>query len=324
MGQIRERPAVPGGIGASLAAPWTANHDRRVSVATPPPALEDVSDIRHLAMPTTLRRGLSPLTLVPFPPMRLLSSFAAGLTLLAWAGLAAATPGITGSSGRNGGDTCKSCHGSNSPSPEFEIGLPENVQAGATVEVTVKMTGSLKDGDCGTGHGGGCKLAFNAAFDADAVVTPGTLTMQGSSPNEVVTIRIDDVPATTAADLTTTSTFSVKIPMRVGSLNFYVAGINTNGNAQNSGDRFGTGFASATINGAGGGTSSGDTGSSGGVLGPGTGTGDPDAGAPVIIKNPILPDGDPGCQTSPGSTPDITALVVAGAVVISLGRRRRR
>lgn len=258
--------------------------------------------------------------------MRLLSSFAAGLTLLAWGGLAAATPGINGESGRNGGDTCRSCHGASARSPEFEVSLPDSVQAGETVQVTIKMTGLLKDGDCGTSHGGGCKLAFNAAFDADAVVTPGNLTMQGSSPSEVVTIRIDDVPATTAADLTTTSTFSVKVPTRVGSLNLWVAGINTNANAQNSGDLFGTSFATATILGVGGGggASSGDTGSSGGVLGPGTGTGDADAGAPMIIKNPILPDGDPGCQTSPGSAPDVTALVVAGAVVIGLGRRRRR
>lgn len=257
--------------------------------------------------------------------MRLLSSFAAGLTLLAWTGLAAATPGINGESGRNGGDTCRSCHGNNSPSPEFEISLPDSVQAGETVQITLKMTGSLKDGDCGTGHGGGCKLAFNAAFDADAVVTPGTLTMQGASNSEVVTVRIDDVPATTAGNLSTTSTFSVKVPTRVGSLNLWVAGINTNGNADRTGDLFGTAFATSTILGvAGGGTSSGDTGSSGGVLGPGTGTGDSDAGAPVIIKNPILPDGDPGCQTSPGSAPDVTALVVAGAVVIGLGRGRRR
>ena len=242
--------------------------------------------------------------------LRLLPSFALGLGIFALAGVASATPGVTNESGKGGGDTCKSCHGSAQNQPTFNISLPDTVAAQASVVVTLQITGVA-----------GQKItSFDAAFDSDAIVTPGTNTNVPGSTNEVVA----KTPPQTGVN--GTYTFTVKVPNRNGILSLWIAGLSANGDGTNGGDNAGTLVVTSTITGGpdGGSTAAPDDPGTGTVDGTGATTAAFDAGPPIIDPNPILPEGNPGCQSAPGHAPDLLWIAGVGAVVIGLGRRAKR
>ena len=272
-----------------------------------------MSDIGHLKLTGQLWARPSAASLVSSSSMRslrLLPSIALGLGIFATAGVASAMPGITGESGKGGGDTCKSCHGSSASQPTFNVSLPDNVTANSTVVVTLAIVGVA----------GQALTSFDAAFDIDAIVTPGTNTrVPGSTTYEVT--ASNPPPAGVNGNYQ----FTVKVPNRNGNLNLWIAGISSNGMNDVGGDNTGTLVVTSTITGGpnNGATTAPADPATGTDTSTGATTSGVDAGPPVIIANPILPDGDPGCQSAPGHAPDLLWIAGVGAVVIGLGRRKR-
>jgi len=236
--------------------------------------------------------------------LRLVPSFALGLGIFISAGAASAhKTGEDGASGKDNGGTCTGCHGTSGTQPSINVDLPAGVTAGQSL--TVKLTVS----------GSGSTTGFDGAFNNDAIVTPGAGTRSGNGAYELV--------HSTPMGATGTWTFMVKVPNRNGVLSLWVAAVSGNGDDTDQGDGVFANVFTSTI-----------TGSDSGVTEPppddttdpttsnGATTGGVDAGPPVIIANPILPDGDPGCQLAPGHAPDVLVLAGIGAVVLGLRRRR--
>ena len=238
-------------------------------------------------------------------PLRLLPSLALGLGIFASSGVAFAhKAGEPGQSGKNGG-TCTGCHGTSGTQPSITVDLPDNVTANQSVTVKVTVTGT------------GTTTGFDGAFDNDAVVTPGTGARAGNGANELV--------QSAPMGATGMWTFTVKVPNRNGPLSLWVAAVSGNGDDTDNGDGVASNVFTSTISGSDSGVT--DVPTDDPTTDPTTGTngattGGVDAGPPVIIPNPILPDGDPGCQFAPGGTPDVIILAGVGAVLLGLRRRR--
>ncbi len=246
--------------------------------------------------------------LVAFLLMRSLRllSIALGLGIFASSGVAFAhDTGEPGASGKGGTETCTGCHGQNSPQPSIAATLPDTVTAGQSVSVSLTVTGTRM------------VTGFDGAFDVDAIVTPGSGARAGNSGSELVSSKTMGVSGTW--------TFTVKVPNRNGVLSLWVAAVSGNGDKTPDGDGAMTKVFTSTITGsdAGAGNTAppADTTISGAV---GATTAALDAGPPIIDPNPILPEGDPGCQSAPGHAPDLLWIAGVGAVVIGLGRRAKR
>lgn len=135
-----------------------------------------------------------------------------------FSGVASASPGINGYSGKpyfGMNDTCETnCHKPSTPVPTIALTIPATVQAGSKNDVTLVVTGTRT------------RTSFDAAFSDGVVVTAGANTsvpFPVETPDEVVAV---DPPPSGA---TGTYKFSFTAPATNGAITLWVAAMSASG-----------------------------------------------------------------------------------------------
>jgi len=256
--------------------------------------------------------------------VRLLAS-GSGLALFFCAGVAAANPDISGYSGKdyNGvKDVCTtSCHAKGvTPVPTLTITAPTTIKAGATGEVSIKITGTRK------------ATVLNAALTTGSVATAGQNTIipfAEAEPSEVASGKA-------IAGATATYKFSFVPPNKNGNITLHVTGMSTNLDDSTGGDAIKSETRTITVTdatpeppdaGSGASSSSSSTGgtssSSGTTSKPADGGVSADDG--VVIDRTRTPASEAdGCDVTRGGFDGGAAfLALAVAAVLASARRRK-
>ena len=238
--------------------------------------------------------------------------------MAAFAGGAAAHPGITGYSGKpyfGASDTCTTkCHAKGGTPPTLSITVPASVQAGSTNAVKIVVAGNKT------------RTSLNAAFSDGAKTIKGANT-DTPLPNEEPTEIAAVVPPPKGA--TATYDFTFVAPRTAGTLTLWVAGMAANGNGTN-GDGVTNATRSITVTGgsttdAGGESDAGRFDAAApaeGGVGP---VGAADGGGRASSGATSSPDGAPadsgGCAIAARAPAGFVAVAILALAV--LGARRR-